>query len=95
MTIEIYDESGLVVGEAGDSRQADANANVIAHERAACIDNDPRDHLVLIREHLDIYLSEFLEITAPAAEYEVAADNINFAMARLCEIHGLNPEDIS
>lgn len=54
--------------------------------------DDPRDHLRLIREHLDIYDDEVL---AGQFDRDESWDNINFAMARLCEMLGVEQEEIS
>jgi len=65
---------------------------LIAGNHTPCIDNDPREHLRLIREHLDIY-DDVALVDQP--DRDESWDNINFAMARLCEILGVEPEEIS
>ena len=94
-----YRETGLCAqcdpdGYGLDACEQDAFAS--GHEdglrEALAFHDDPRDHLRLIREHLDIYDDEVL---AANWDYEESWDNINFAMARICEMLGVEQEDIS
>lgn len=64
----------------------------MAREKFVTLHDDPRDHLSLIRSHLDIYDDEVL---AGQPDRDESWDNINYAMARLCEMLGVEQEDIS